>query len=154
MFKAFAIDTSFITNYGIKTFNDFVNGQKIQVMDKDGLWRKATVRRFNMDDMQQITFKKGDITKTVDCSIDHKWILDNGIITKYLTKGQKLYPFAHGMYYNISTTEKKVTYDQISQQWQVLDVRIINSNGIACCVEEPITHSFCLEGNIVTLDCY
>ena len=103
----FPVNTPFITDKGIKTFKDFRVGEVVNVMDKDGIWRSATIQAYGNRQIQRITFQRDDIIKQIECAVYHKWMLDFGYVTKQITTGHKLYQFCNGMPYHISNVKRK-----------------------------------------------
>lgn len=91
---------------GVKKFNDFYDGEKIEVKDKDGKWRHATVRMYGKQKMFDITFKNPKNTKTVTCTANHRWVLKNGDVTENLSVGDALYLTKVDVDYTPKTTDE------------------------------------------------
>ena len=89
--NCFSGDTEFITDQGVKRFDYFYDGDIVKVKDKDGVWRNAIVRTYGKNKMYDITFKTPKNTKTVTCTINHRWILKDGTVTTNLQVGDVLY---------------------------------------------------------------
>lgn len=107
MTNCFSGDTKFITNYGVKSFNYFYDGDVIQVKDKDGIWREATVRNYGKKLMYDVTFKTPRSYKTVTCTKDHRWILKDGTVTTNLKVGDCLYTTSDTTQYEPKTYDEK-----------------------------------------------
>lgn len=88
--NCFSGDTEFITNTGVKKFNECSNGQIVSVIDKDGIWRKATVKKYDKQKLQTITLQSGRTVKTIRCTSNHRWILKNGTVTTNLKINDRL----------------------------------------------------------------
>ena len=88
--NCFSVDTEFVTSNGIKKFSDFNDGDAVVVLDKDGVWRDATVKQFGKQEMYDITFKSIRRSKTVTCTKNHRWILNDGTVTTSLNVGDSL----------------------------------------------------------------
>lgn len=101
MSNCFQRNTPFITEYGIRTFESFKDGDKVKVIDKDGVWRDATVHFYGRQPMQQVTFERCGKTKIVNCTKDHRWILKDGTVTTNLSVGDRLYPLANMTEYKV-----------------------------------------------------
>lgn len=84
-------DTKLVTNYGVKKFSDFYDGDKIKVKDKDGIWREATVKTYGKQKMYDITLETSIMKKVITCTENHRWILKSGEITTNLKIGDSLY---------------------------------------------------------------
>lgn len=91
IFNCFSGNTKFITNLGVIEFNKCSHGQKIEVLDKDGTWRKATVKQYGKQQLQTITISSGRTIKTIRATKNHRWILKNGDITTNLKIGDRLH---------------------------------------------------------------
>lgn len=83
--------TKFITQNGVKRFGDCTDGQKVTVIDKDGVWREATVKQYGKKKMYDLTFTSSLTTKTVTCTRNHRWVLDNGEVTDDIQIGNSLF---------------------------------------------------------------
>lgn len=91
MMNCFSGDTKFITNLGVLSFNDCNHNQEVEVLDKDGNWRKATVKKYNKQQLQTITLSSGRTIKKIRATRNHRWLLKNGDITTDLQVGNKLH---------------------------------------------------------------
>lgn len=98
-------NTKFVTDKGIKAFNEFHDGDTVIVKDKDGNMREATVRRYKPQPMRRITLKAGRRSTTVRCTPDHRWILADGSVTTNLKIGDYLYKLQDSTEYNIDNFE-------------------------------------------------
>lgn len=130
--NCFSSKTEFVTRNGVVSFADCKDGQVVEVLDKDGMWREATAKCYGKQKLQNVVLKKGDEEKLVSCTANHRWILSDETVTTALKEGDVLY----GNLWKVdSITACDGTLEDV---W---------------CVEEPITHSFTLAGGIVTGNC-
>lgn len=90
MHNCFHKKTKFYTSDGIKAFSDFHDGDNVRVLDKDGLFRDATVRMYGKQKMNEIIFTTSKRTKKVICTADHRWLLKNGTVTTNIKVGDVL----------------------------------------------------------------
>lgn len=90
IFNCFSGDTKFITDKGVKTFNSLYNNDKVKVLNKDGLWKEATVKKYGKGKLQKITLTSGTVQKQIRASYNHRWILKDGSITTNLSCGDRL----------------------------------------------------------------
>ena len=89
--NCFSADTRFITSQGMKSFNDFKDGDDVIVPTHDGSWQKAVVKCFGKQKLNKIVFKRGGKgEKTVRCTSNHRWLLKDGTETTNLKVGDKL----------------------------------------------------------------
>ncbi len=89
--NCFSADTRFITSQGMKSFNDFKDGDNVIVPTHDGSWQKAVVKCFGKQKLNKIVFKRGGKgEKTVRCTSNHRWLLKDGTETTNLKVGDKL----------------------------------------------------------------
>lgn len=95
MHNCFHGKTRFITSEGIKSFDEFSNGSNIRVLDKDGIWRDATIRTYGKNKMYEVTFTTAKMKKTVVCTSNHRWLLQNGEVTTNLKIGDRLLPISN-----------------------------------------------------------
>lgn len=130
--NCFSSKTEFVTRNGVVSFADCKDGQVVEVLDKDGVWREATVKCYGKQKLQNVVLKKDDEEKVVSCTANHRWILSDETVTTALKEGDVLY--GHLWKVDSITTRDGALEDV----W---------------CVEEPVTHSFTLAGGIVTGNC-
>lgn len=83
-------DTKFITSAGVKSFNDFNDGDKITVLTAEGNWKNALVKNYGKDTLYPIDVKRLRTTHTVYATKNHRWLLNDGQITTELKVGDKL----------------------------------------------------------------
>lgn len=130
--NCFSSKTEFVTRNGVVSFADCKDGQVVEVLDKDGVWREATVKCYGKQKLQDVVLKKDDEGQLVSCTANHRWILSDETVTTALKEGDVLY----GHLWKVdSITECDGALEDV---W---------------CVEEPVTHSFTLAGGIVTGNC-
>lgn len=91
MYNCLDKNTQFITNEGVKSFNDFEENQEITVLTHKGNWKKAIVKKYGEDYLNKITISKGkhEIDEILATS-DHRWFLRDGSITQSLKEGDNL----------------------------------------------------------------
>ena len=130
--NCFSSKTEFVTRNGVVSFADCKDGQVVEVLDKDGMWREATAKCYGKQKLQNVVLKKGDEEKLVSCTANHRWILSDETVTTALKESDVLYG-------NLWKVDSITACDgALEDVW---------------CVEEPITHSFTLAGGIVTGNC-
>lgn len=138
--NCFDSKTKFVTFEGIKRFSDFRDGDVVTVLDKNGVFREATVRKYGKQKMYDITFATSQREKTVTCTKNHRWLLKDGSVTT-----------------NIKVGDTLISLVGTNLCWKVKEiVPHFNTSNIpidAWCVEEPVTHSFTLDGGMVTGNC-
>ena len=130
--NCFSSKTEFVTRNGVVSFADCKDGQVVEVLDKDGVWREATVKCYGKQKLQNVVLKKDDEEKVVSCTANHRWILSDETVTTALKEGDVLYG-------HLWKVDSITTCDgALEDVW---------------CVEEHVTHSFTLAGGIVTGNC-
>lgn len=90
MYNCFSSDTKLITKEGVKRFIDLEDGQTVDVLDKDGVWRQATAHTYGKGYFNIVKLKSGRTYKEITCSANHRWILKDGTITTNLRVGDQL----------------------------------------------------------------
>ena len=90
--NCFLRDTKFITKEGLRSFNDFNNGDIIEVLSIDGEYHKAVVKQYGVQPLYKYTFYNGkkEYTHDVVATENHRWILKDGKETTSLKVGDKL----------------------------------------------------------------
>lgn len=138
MHNCFTGDTKFITHKGAKRFDSFKDGESVFVRDMHNEIRKATVHIYGEQRVQKVTFKMlgKNKKKTVKCTPNHRWILEDKKVTTALKVGDVLFSNSYSHY----------------EKWKVEKIEFKGIEKVYC-VEEPITHSFTLEDGMVTGNC-
>lgn len=88
--NCFHKSTEIVTDLGVRRFDQLNDGQIIRVKDRFGLWRQATVHMYGKQKMQFVTLICDRIIKTVRCTTNHRWLLEDGTDTTELRVGDKL----------------------------------------------------------------
>lgn len=138
MHNCFTGDTKFMTHKGAKRFDSFKDGESVFVRDMHNEIRKATVHIYGEQRVQKVTFKMlgKNKKKTVKCTPNHRWILEDKKVTTALKVGDVLFSNSYSHY----------------EKWKVEKIEFKGIEKVYC-VEEPITHSFTLEDGMVTGNC-
>jgi ribonucleoside-diphosphate reductase alpha chain len=108
-YNCFRKDTKFITSQGLKSFNDFKNGDEIIVMTHNKRWKKAIVRNYGKQSLLKLTFKKGRSEKIIYATENHRWLLRDKSETIDLKIGSGLFAvswFNDFDYYKSSIEER------------------------------------------------
>lgn len=95
MHNCFDSKTEFITSEGIRSFQNFIDGEVITVLAGDGEWREATVHCYGHKPVQKVELEYFGSKKDTDivnvlCTKDHRWYLKDGTVTTDLKVGDKL----------------------------------------------------------------
>ena len=91
IFNCFSRDTKFITSKGVQSFEDFEDGDEVMVPTHTGEWKRATVKCYGKQMLQEVRLCRGGWTKrTIKVTPNHRWILKDGSITTDLKVGDKL----------------------------------------------------------------
>ena len=160
MHNCFSGDTKFITDIGVRSFDSFNDGDKVYVKDFNGETRLATVHSYGEQELYSVTLQNGKMRKTVLCTKNHRWMLDDGSITTDLSIGDKIFktPVNIESYNHINSEDEDVgEYDfefanDTDTLWEVVSIEF-SKKDVVWCVEEPVTHTFLLEDGIVTGNC-
>lgn len=93
MNNCFARDTKFITSHGVKSFNDFNDGDIVEVPTHTGAWKKGVVRNYGKQQLYKYMIspinRKGYGVK-VRATSSHRWFNENGREQIGLSVGDKL----------------------------------------------------------------
>ena len=78
-------DTEFITDEGVKSFEDFEDGDIINVLTHTGEYKKAVVHSYGEQMLYKIKFSRcGQQFSTQYFTKNHRWFLQNGETTTEL----------------------------------------------------------------------
>ena len=89
--NCFSSKTRFVTSKGVVAFNQCFDGEQLKVLDKNGNWQFATVRKYGQQAMQYVTLQAGRTSKVIKCTPNHRWILKDGSVTTNLKVGDRLW---------------------------------------------------------------
>ena len=107
MYNCFSSKTKFVTSEGIRQFSECKNGEIVNVLDKDGIWRTATVRKYEKQILYDVTLKSNRSETQITCTKNHRWLLKDGSITTNLKVGDVLYPLNEMQNINIDDMSLK-----------------------------------------------
>lgn len=145
------VDTQFVTSTGIKSFEDFSDGDNITVLTPYGNWKKAVVRCYGKNMLNRVEFVNGSIKRTVYCTNNHRWILSDNTVTTNLSTGDQLLSVPC-----LITEGDSIKFDDSSLRvsWVVNSISLYtNEEEDVWCLEVEDDHSFVLEGGIPTGNC-
>lgn len=72
--SCFTGEEKFLTDKGLKSFNEFKNGEKVNVVNKNGEFSPATVKSFGKQPIMEVVLQKGQyLTKTIRTTENHLW---------------------------------------------------------------------------------
>lgn len=87
VYNCLSKETKFITNKGVKSFEDFKNGEKTTVLTHKGNWKSATVRSYGDDYLYPITISRSKNKQVIHATKNHRWILKDGSFTSSIEEG-------------------------------------------------------------------
>lgn len=76
-FNCFSRGTQFITDRGIKSFEDFNDGDSVNVLNERGKWANATVKEFGNSEIYELTIRNGKRIETIKTTENHRWFAKN-----------------------------------------------------------------------------
>ena len=91
MHNCFRRATKFVTSKGTKSFEDFEDGEIVEVLSIDGTFNKAVVKKYGTQKVYKYTFRNGKNNyKEIFATENHRWYLNDGEETTNLSIGDKL----------------------------------------------------------------
>ena len=108
--NCFSGNTKVVTEYGTLPFSSFKEGETITVLDYKGIRRKAIVHLFEKQPFNIVTLvARGKNRKVeIECTADHRWMLEDGSITTSLKIGDRIKRFER--HRNTITNEEQAKY--------------------------------------------
>ena len=93
MHNCCARETKFITkDFGVQSFENYEDGEIVKVLNHNGDFNIATIKKFGVQKLNKITFSfAGQRFTTERFTANHRWILADGSETTQLKIGDKLY---------------------------------------------------------------
>jgi len=92
IYNCFRETTEFVTSEGVKSFEDFEDGEETVVLTHTGSWKKALVRNYGSQTLNKITIKRGRNETIHYATGNHRWLLSDGSETTSLKEGDYLLP--------------------------------------------------------------
>lgn len=89
-YNCLAKETEFITSAGVKSFHDFQDGDNIQVLSHNGIWKNAVVRNFGTQKLYPVTVTRVKSSKIIWATKDHCWLLKDESRTNTVKEGDLL----------------------------------------------------------------
>jgi hypothetical protein len=142
--NCFSGDTEILTKKGVRKLSD-VAGTAVDVLDGNGGWATAMICRYEPQELWRIELTRSGRSKTIDATAGHRWF-----VHKRTSHGTRTEPNTVGLRPGdrlvslIGKAHKKVP------DWKVVSVRPTGRIEPVFCPDVPTTHSFVLEGNILT----
>lgn len=103
-------DTRFVTEAGVRSFEDFEDGDLVTVLSHTGRWRSAVVRKYGTRPLSTVVMRRGSARVEVKATDNHRWLLRDGTVTENLKVGDQLItpptPFADWDYDTAEPDEK------------------------------------------------
>lgn len=91
MINCFGRETRFLTTSGVRSFEDFNDGDIVEVFSHTGAKRRAVVHNYGRQKLYNITFKRGkDSFRTIRATRNHRWLLLHGSQTTNLSVGDAI----------------------------------------------------------------
>jgi hypothetical protein len=149
IYNCFKRNTKFITSIGVKSFEDFNDGDEIVVLSPDGTWQPARVKQYGKQPLSKLTFIKNKSEKTVYATNNHRWILSDGSDTTSIKIGDKLLP--------VTDTFSNFNYEEADpiqgMYWVLRDIQYNVEYEDVWCLEVENTRAFVLSGGLSTGNC-
>jgi len=71
--SCFSGDTKFITDKGLKKFTDFSDNDNVNILNKDGKFVNAKIKKFGKQKIYEINLQSGQKYKTINTTKEHLW---------------------------------------------------------------------------------
>lgn len=131
-------ETEFATSDGVKSFEDFENGDKIVVLTPYGEYKKATVVNLGKQNLNHIVFSRGNEEVIIRATKNHRWLLNDNTITENLKIGDKLYV---------------PNFINSKENWIVKEIMYTDEIEDVWCLDVEDVHLFMLSNEIPTGNC-
>jgi hypothetical protein len=144
--NCFRRNTEFWTNEGVKSFNDFKDGDSVKIRGKLN-WMDATVKNFGKQQIVKLTLKYMVDSREIFTTANHRWLVKNDsgdfreVITSSLQKGDHL---ARSKNFNLVRFIQDFIVESVEETGEYEDV---------WCVVEPLEGVFTLADGILTRNC-
>jgi len=150
-YNCFTRDTEFVTDKGIKSFEDFEDGEKVNILDGYSSFTEAEVKNFGEKDIYELVVNKGRSEKTYKVTDDHIWFVRE-------TPNEKRYKEVQTKDLSIGDILRSSHYGNFSKgdienTWKVKSVCSLNRKEETWCVTGSRTDSFTLDTGIHTHNC-
>ena len=89
LYNCFSRSTEFLTKDGIKSFNDFEDGDVVTVLSDHRMWKTATVRKFGREKLVKLTIGRGRTVEEIFTTNNHRWITLSSDNSTSVTRKEK-----------------------------------------------------------------
>ncbi len=107
-YNCFSRNTKFVTDNGVKSFENFENGDQISVLSHKNRWQKATVKSYGKQFLNEVIFTKGNknsVPQKILATDNHRWLLTDGTETTQLKEGDKVLSVPSSEIFNYDNAE-------------------------------------------------
>jgi ATP-dependent DNA helicase DinG len=137
-------------------------GASLDLVDGDGNWVQSEVKSFGQQRLYKMVLSRTGVSKTIYATAEHRWFLQADInkpLVETTTELLRIHPalgsqrgvrLAWGAPRAVEGTRK---VERNERRWRVESVELTNLFEDVYCAVVPTTHSFVLEGNILTGNC-
>lgn len=152
-YKCLAGDTMVLTKDGTRPIKDLA-GREVDVLtfyNKAWRWVRAPFFECGVQPLWRVTLSRNGVKKVILATADHRWIAKGStrrkpwreVVTRDLKKGHALRSARLPRSGNI-----------VPSPWCVEHVECCGDEGMTYCCEVPGSHTFVLEGHILTGNCF
>lgn len=89
-YNCLSSETRFVTSTGVKSFDDFNDGDEITVLGHSGKWRKAIVRNYGKQILRKNIITRAKSSYEIWATDNHRWLLKNKDVVEGLKEGNLL----------------------------------------------------------------
>lgn len=160
LFNCLKKDTKFVTNKGVKSFEDFSDGDPCVVRSHTGFWRKAKVKKYGVQKLNRIYFNKN--TKDdyiVYATPNHRWMLKDETFTDNLKVGDRIRTVDDVAQYweweeaTIKFNLNEGLRSKFDKPWKVVKIEENVLEEEVWCLEVEEDHTFTLPNGMITGNC-
>jgi hypothetical protein len=141
-------DTRVVTRTGIHPIRDIVGDVEVLTTQANGQgsqWVKSEVKSFGVGPVQEIHLERQGLKKIIRATPNHRWFAGTGRVDRRVYRECSTSELRPGMFLQPISAPSA---------WSVVEVSdIVGSEEVFCAVV-PDTHSFALEGSILTGNCW
>jgi hypothetical protein len=90
--NCFGCETQFVTEHGVRSFDQFRHGDEVVVLTHEGTWKRAKVLSYGNQTLVTVTMQRGTRGRPVAVRVtrDHCWLLEDGEDSTNLQVGDRL----------------------------------------------------------------
>lgn len=142
-------ETLVLTSRGVKTIKSLA-GDHHTILNGNGDWVEVYFKDFGLDQIWDVTFKRGIKTEVVRCNAKHKFFIKQNRNDKESVRTEVQNIPLGSLVKHQTLKKEKFKKHEVNLDWKITDIQKTDVYENVYCCREPITSQFTLGSGIVS----